>query len=87
MQKLRGPLALNGCAAAPSSLCFACGGPENDLVLYDASGGASSSPVVVWQAMNVPQDQLHLRVKVHVAALAFLPVEGPAKIVSGTGYK
>lgn len=64
----------------------ACGGFENDIKLYDITTGS-----VIWEAENVPNDKLDLRVPIWVTALSFpsSDAESPSGSVfaAGTGYK
>eukprot|EP01036_Dinobryon_divergens_P026918 gene26918-35615_t len=75
-QKVRGPLAMNGCCATLTSSGaskVAFGGQENDLTLFDYGvDGGGGELKQVWMARNVSQDSLHLRVPVYVSAAAFI---------------
>lgn len=62
------------------------GGKENDLMMYDIN-----TQDVVWEAINVPDDWLKMRVPIYVTAVKFMkPLEDSisgAHIVTGTGHK
>lgn len=63
------------------------GGKENDLKMYDYA-----SQSVVWEAENVPNDNLDLRVPIYITAIDLLraptdSVSTGARVTAGTGYK
>uniref|UniRef100_A0A0G4G3E8 Ribosome biogenesis protein NSA1 n=1 Tax=Chromera velia CCMP2878 TaxID=1169474 RepID=A0A0G4G3E8_9ALVE len=74
----RGPVR----TAAVDPLCrskVVFGGEENDVQLFDCKAG-----VKVWEAKNVRNDELDLRVPVHVCSLLFCSKLSPACIACGT---
>jgi len=63
------------------------GGKENDLKIYDYA-----SQNIVWEAENVPNDNLDLRVPIYLTAIDLLrapsdSVSTGAHVTTGTGYK
>ena len=67
---------------------FATGGNENDLKVYDAEvlmKEKDEKKALVFQAKNVKNDMLDLRVKVWIHDLHFLNEEG-TRIVTATHY-
>ena len=81
---VKGPI--EAAAACSDSIVF--GGKENDLLLYDIEQGQC-----IWQAKNVLNDNLNLRVPIWHTSVDFLhsttdsTSTSGALIASGTGYK
>lgn len=67
-------------AVSTDSIAF--GGNENDLKIFDLEKNE-----LVWEARNVPKDNLGLRVPIWHTDIKFANRVENNKIVSGTGYK
>jgi WD40 repeat protein len=81
-QTVRGPVAaLEACSNLNR---YACGGPGNDLQLWDSQEGK-----VLWSAKNVPNDSVRLAVPIYISSISFLrngsDIDGNM-IVTGTAH-
>jgi ribosome biogenesis protein NSA1 len=81
--QLKGPLS----TCEPFTNGLACGGKENDVVLYSLE-----TQQVEWTAKNVPHDYLKLRVPIWIRGISFLRphpqnTSSDALFATGTGYR
>lgn len=63
---------------------FSIGGKERELTVYDINASSSNDPI--WQAKNVKNDKLDLRVPVWIRDMQFLASEHAKELVTVSSY-